>query len=102
MPESQNENCLVGWQCPECGHAASFKVAVVCHQTVWLYDSGTEVADVHGTDWQDDSDVTCGDCGHAGVVSDFVTEQRVSAAGGDTIMRLGVMDGLQPKPIEDA
>ena len=67
-----NENCLVGWKCPECGYEEGFKVSVRRDLIVWLFDSGTDDYEGGDTDWDNDAWAACGGCSFEGVVFDFL------------------------------
>lgn len=69
-----NVNCLEGLRCPECENEAEL---VVCAR-VWvsLTDDGTDpyadsTKNCGGTDYDDDSDARCPDCGYTGKLKDF-------------------------------
>lgn len=72
-----NENCLVGWKCPKCGKADCFHISgAVVHLDIYLYDSGTDEAEVHSTDWEEENDCRCVDCGYEAKVKDFKEQNQ--------------------------
>ena len=71
-----NENCLEGWTCPSCGKAENFHISgAVLHLDIYLWDTGTEEAETHNTEWQPTCPCRCMSCQHTGVVSDFSPEE---------------------------
>lgn len=64
---ADNENCLAGFRCPQCGATARFKI--VAKALFEVTDDGAEcVGDV---EWDDDSFCECGDCKCKGKVRNF-------------------------------
>ena len=68
MSDNPNTNCLIGFQCPECGSFGPFHIEVTTMMLV--HDDGS---DFHGDiDYQAESRCTCDDCGTDGTVNDFL------------------------------
>lgn len=67
-----NTNILEGIQCPKCKHEDSFKIcaAIWCDVT----DEGSEVEGDH--EWDEESLIHCGSCGHGGTVNQFTADDE--------------------------
>ena len=75
---SKNSNCLENVHCPACGFEDGFWIDVVIQTRVYMTDDGHDLDDAMDSEWDDASTITCGSCGHAGVVRDF--RPRLAAA----------------------
>lgn len=65
-----NENCLQGFECPECGSYGPFRIGATVSGETLVMDDGTE--GVEGdVEWSDDSTCRCTDCGHSSTVRNF-------------------------------
>ena len=74
IQEMSNTNCLEGWSCPECHQEDRFDVEV--HVTVTLFDDGVE--GINGdTEYDDDNNCSCPECGHRGKVGDFRKDVKI-------------------------
>ena len=63
-----NTNCLKDMRCPKCGSLEPFTIQVLMLADV--FDSGTE--DIYGdVTWEEDSVITCKECGTTGEAKDF-------------------------------
>ena len=79
-PNPENQNCLSGVVCPECGNTDHFVVEV--KQLVGLTDDGTDAYDDavtniacgQGPEWDEDSHTVCVACEHRGKMGDFMPE----------------------------
>lgn len=67
--DSDNDNCLVGFRCPECGEQDRFRIAITTFAD--FDDSGSEV--VGDNEYEGQSICICNDCGHSATVNDFHT-----------------------------
>ncbi|SNS00143.1 hypothetical protein SAMN04488503_2278 [Humidesulfovibrio mexicanus] len=67
-----NSNCLEGFRCPECGSYEPFDIEV--KTTVTVYDNGS--GDMEHAEWDDDSQCTCVECGHMGIVGAFTSDSE--------------------------
>ena len=65
--KKQNDNCLIGMKCPNCGSLGPFKIVVTT--TLTVHDDGTDEAS--GGEWEDDNYCQCSDCRHSATVADF-------------------------------
>ena len=67
----ENENCLAGMRCPECGSLEPFRIGIT---TVMQFtDEGEDFLNDKGSDqeWTDDSFCECCACDKSGKVKDF-------------------------------
>jgi Zn ribbon nucleic-acid-binding protein len=65
--EPENENCLAGIRCPKCKQQDRFRIVGLC--TFEVTDDGSEAVGDH--EWDEESSISCPECGHAGKVNDF-------------------------------
>jgi len=65
--KKQNDNCLIGMKCPNCGSLGPFKIVVTT--TLTVHDDGTD--DASGGEWEDENFCQCSDCMHSATVADF-------------------------------
>ena len=63
-----NENCLVGFECPECKQADAFKINV--SGIVLMHDDGCDGLE-GDTEWDKNSYCECPECKYSGSVKDF-------------------------------
>lgn len=67
-----------GMACPKCGSDEQLDVAA----TIWvpLVRGGTDpdLAHAHDHEWDDNSAVVCQQCGHQGLVKDFMVQESVA------------------------
>jgi hypothetical protein len=71
--ENPNENCLAGFECPECGSYGPFRIQATVSGETTVSDDGTDGIDGDVT-WEDTSACRCLDCGHGGTVRNFMGE----------------------------
>jgi len=65
-----NTNCLEGFECPKCGHTDTFYIRVTSSFEALMSDAG--IIDGGGdTEWSENSDCRCGDCGFESTVQEF-------------------------------
>jgi hypothetical protein len=69
MPE--NENCLAGLQCPECGALQPFDITVRHDMRVFDHGTGPDNPIDNDIQWDDDSRCRCIGCGYTDTVADF-------------------------------
>lgn len=70
-----NENCLQGFECPQCGSYGPFRIHATVNGETLVSDDGTE--GVEGdVEWEDSSTCSCTDCGHSGTVRDFLGKPK--------------------------
>lgn len=67
--DDENDNCLAGFRCPECGEQDRFQIAIQSFAD--FDDTGSEVNGDCEFDGQ--SSCLCCNCKHSGVVNDFYT-----------------------------
>jgi hypothetical protein len=67
-----NENCLNGFECPNCGHTESFQIEAKASFTVT--DDGTDFPE--HVQWENESPCACICCGYVGVVENFQRKER--------------------------
>lgn len=72
-----NTNTLQGFRCPNCGQDERFNVAAIA--VVTLIDNGIE--DQSDTEWDDESEGTCPDCGHSARAGDFFNQPTADRPG---------------------
>lgn len=77
----KNENCLKGKRCPGCGYED--EVNVYASMWVSVKDDGTDPfadsVDNHGgTDFDENSDAECPECGHEGKFGEWDTPETKS------------------------
>ena len=65
--KKQNDNCLIGMQCPKCSSLGPFEIDVIT--TLTVNDDGT--GDANGAEWEDESRCQCSNCKHSATVADF-------------------------------
>jgi hypothetical protein len=70
--KNPNENCLMGFQCPECKSYGPFHILVTT--MVLMSDEGTEESG-GDQEWDKDSYCACANCDHNGTVRDFINEE---------------------------
>ena len=70
MTQNPNINCLIGFECPACGHFGPFTIAVNTYLTV--SDDGG--CDYEHAEWDDESSCFCQGCDHHAQVKDFTGE----------------------------
>ena len=68
-----NENCLRNIACPKCGHERKF--SIVASAVFVVTDDGTD--EFQNVEWNDDSEIQCGDCGLFGKVRDFRVSEQI-------------------------
>lgn len=64
---TENDNCLAGMKCPECGSLEPFDIHA--QVVAKVYDDGTD--EHRSVEWSDESLCRCCDCGHLGTVAGF-------------------------------
>jgi hypothetical protein len=64
-----NDNCLVNMRCPKCGSFEPFRLEVVTHVLMW--DEGSE-PDHSDTQWTEECDCSCVECGFRGTGADLL------------------------------
>jgi hypothetical protein len=70
-----NNNCLEGFQCPQCDSYAPFNIEAKI--VVEVHDDGTSAAnDRYDTEWDNDSWCQCVQCSKIGKVRDFYTAEE--------------------------
>src|ERR1039457_2680781 len=65
--KKQNDNCLIGMQCPKCSSLGPFEIDVIT--TLTVHDDGT--GDANGAEWEDENRCQCSNCKHTATVADF-------------------------------
>lgn len=65
---TENENCLIGMKCPECGSLEPFDIH--SQIIVKVYDGGTD--EYRSVEWTDESLCMCCSCQHLGTVTGFI------------------------------
>jgi hypothetical protein len=65
--KKQNDNCLIGMQCPQCCSLGPFEIDVIT--TLTVHDDGT--GDASGAEWEDENRCQCSNCKHSATVADF-------------------------------
>ena len=76
-----NENCLEGYECPNCGQFKRFKIYV--ETLMEMEDMGS--GEHEGVEWDDDSHILCPECGHGGKAATFhiADKPRAESTKGD-------------------
>ena len=67
-----NENCLAGFECPECGYEDRFSIGG--HAMFEVTDDGTDLCEGYDIEWEDGDICVCRGCSYVGVVKDFRAE----------------------------
>jgi len=68
-----NENCLRGFECPECGHTDKFYIE--CTVVMAVYDDGANET-TSDVEWNDTSYCRCALCDHFSTVREFVEKEE--------------------------
>ena len=71
-PKPQNENCLEGIACPQCGSLGPFVITGVANFIV--SDDGS--SDFTAMDWTPRSSIKCQSCCHFGSVEEFTESDQ--------------------------
>lgn len=67
----ENTNCLQGFKCPGCESLGPFWIRATISAEVLMSDKGTvEERDV-STDWEQDANCRCPECGYEATVRNF-------------------------------
>jgi len=74
--KKMNDNCLQGFECPKCGSLGPFWIQAVMRAEILMSDDGTVEEKDMSTDWEEDSDCRCPECGYEAWVLDFTENQE--------------------------
>lgn len=68
--KTPNFNCLTDIACPRCGERTGFRIEVKTMAT--FHDDGCD--DYDGLEWDQDSYITCRECGNVGEINEFTID----------------------------
>ena len=85
-----NDNALEGITCPNCGQANDFQITATA--TFDVTDEGT--GDYQSVEWDDNSPIHCGKCGHMGLIKDFTAQESYVLIHDENGLFLGEVMGL--------
>lgn len=85
-----NDNALEGITCPNCGQTTDFQITATA--TFDVTDEGT--GDYQSVEWDDNSPIHCGKCGHMGLIKDFTAQESYVLIHDENGLFLGEVMGL--------